>query len=107
MPKYTVIWEFEVRLDKLSEFEKMYDSKGDWAQLFCQGEGFLHTDLVQDIEKENRYVVLDHWQSRVQYLAFREAFNQAYDALDDFSRSLIIQVRLLGAFEATESKIPT
>jgi heme-degrading monooxygenase HmoA len=103
MPKYTVIWEFEVQPDKLAEFEQIYDSQGDWVQLFMRGKGFINTELVQNIETNNRYIVLDHWQSRTHYLLFREAFNQEYDAIDVKSRSLIIQEKLLGAFETVDT----
>lgn len=103
MPKYTVIWEFEVKPDKLTEFEKLYNAQGDWAQLFQRGRGFIRTDLVQNIEASTRYVVLDHWKSRADYLAFREAYNEEYEAIDVISRTSIVKERLLGAFETVEA----
>jgi quinol monooxygenase YgiN len=106
MPKYAVIWEFEVKPEKLSTFEELYGPHGEWVQLFRQGTGFLHTNLVRDIEKSNRYLVLDYWQSRAHYLEFREAFNQPYDTLNEFSRFCLIKERLLGAFEVRESELP-
>ena len=104
MPKYTVIWEFVVKPDKLTEFEKIYNCQGDWAQLFQRGKGFVRTELVQNIEASNRYIVLDHWQSRADYLAFREAYNEEYEIIDSNSRASIIKERLLGAFETVETE---
>jgi heme-degrading monooxygenase HmoA len=104
MSKYTVIWEFEAKPDKLAEFEKMYNSQGGWAQLFQKGRGFIQTELIQNIEASNRYIVLDHWQSRVDYLAFREAYNEEYEIIEANSRASIIKERLLGAFETVESR---
>jgi heme-degrading monooxygenase HmoA len=106
MPKYTVIWEFEVKPDKLTEFEEIYNSQGVWAQLFQKSRGFIQTELVQNIEASNRYIVMDHWQSRADYLAFREAYNEAYENIDADCRASIIKERLLGAFETVENRNP-
>lgn len=99
MPQYTVIWEFEVKPDKISEFEKVYGPAGEWVRLFRQGNGFLRADLIKDIEQSNRYVVLDHWQSREQYLAFREAFISDYEIHHEQSRALTVRQKFIGAFE--------
>src|SRR5262249_6542447 len=96
---YVVIWEFEVKATEIPAFEMTYRSEGDWAELFSQGEGFIRTDLVQDIELPTRYIALDYWQSRAHYLAFREAFNQPYDELDARCRDLTLKETLLGAFQ--------
>lgn len=99
MSHYVVIWEFEVKATEIPAFEIAYRPEGDWVKLLSQGEGFIRTELIQDVKHPTRYIVLDYWQSRADYLAFREAYNQAYDELDVYCRDFTLNETLLGAFQ--------
>jgi heme-degrading monooxygenase HmoA len=95
---YLVIWEFQVRPGAEPDFERIYGPRGDWAQLFSKGEGYLRTDLLRDRERAGRYVVLDHWSSDEHYQRFRAAHQAEYKALDQRCESLTVRESPLGTF---------
>lgn len=106
MSQYVVVWEFIVKTDKMPLFETIYGSEGLWAQLFQKGEGFIRSELIQDIETPNRYLVRDYWQSREQYLLFREMFNQEYEELNAETTALKQSETCLGAFQRISNNLP-
>lgn len=99
---YIVIWEFFVRDGSEKEFERIYGPKGDWAQLFAKGDGYIRTDLVHDREQAGRYVVLDHWTSAEHYQRFRGSHESEYKTLDRKCESLTERETPLGTFSSVD-----
>jgi heme-degrading monooxygenase HmoA len=99
---HVVIWEFLVRAGAESEFERVYGSQGDWAQLFSRSEGYRRTDLLRDREQSGRYVVLDHWHSAEHYQRFRTTHESDYRALDKRCESLTTRETPLGTFSSID-----
>lgn len=93
---YVVIWEFRTKEGHEAEFEQFYGPEGAWAQLFKEGEGYLGTELLQDVGQPGRYLTLDRWHSQAAYLAFQKRWAEAYEALDRRCESLTEQEALLG-----------
>ena len=81
MSGYSYVWEFEVRADRQAEFEAAYGPDGAWVALFREAAGYVGTLLLHDRERPLRYVTVDRWQSRREYLDFRARFAGRYAAL--------------------------
>ena len=96
---YVVIWEFTVSNADAIAFEKVYDSKGDWATLFREARGYIRTELLRDIEFPGRYMTVDYWDSRNDYDTMRRTLNERYQELDARSAGLTLTERKVGAFE--------
>lgn len=94
---YVIVWEFRVRPGQERAFERAYGAEGEWARLFRQGEGYLHTELIRDAHDERRYLTLDRWRSAEAYERFRAHQREAYAALDQRCESLTEHETLLGA----------
>ena len=92
------IWEFRVKPGREPEFERVYRSEGEWAQLFRRGEGFIRTELFTDIEIEGRYITIDHWTSEELYDSFRRQNEDDYAALDLRCEALTQSEKHLGSF---------
>src|SRR5580658_5065714 len=58
-----VVWEFFVRADRVTDFEKYYASSGRWADLFRKSEGFRGTVLLRDTENARRFLTIDSWEN--------------------------------------------
>jgi heme-degrading monooxygenase HmoA len=99
--QYIILWEFEVRVGKEKEFEKMYGSEGAWAQLFRRDDGYHGTELVRDAGKTNRYFTLDFWISQEKYEAFRKENREEYKAIDQECEALTHSEREIGNFVRT------
>ncbi|MBA3893612.1 MAG: hypothetical protein H0X69_07935 [Gemmatimonadales bacterium] len=45
---YHIVWEYEIRPDRLAEFEALYGAAGAWSDLFRLAEGYRGTELFCD-----------------------------------------------------------
>lgn len=95
---YMYIWEFIVRPEKRKQFERVYGPRGAWVQLFKNGRGYKYTDLHHDRAHPHRYITIDCWTSRREYLAFRKRFAADYEVLDEECSILTLRERPLGEY---------
>jgi heme-degrading monooxygenase HmoA len=80
-------------------FEEVYGPNGEWARFFRQGQGFIGTELLRDVEEDDRYVVIDRWESADAYNAFLGDHQEEYLTRSDDSRLYYMQELRLGTFE--------
>lgn len=80
--EYAYIWEYLVRPEAVSEFERTYGPEGLWADLFRRHSGYLRTELHRDLRRPGRYVTIDYWRSREACDAFRQEFASEFESLD-------------------------
>lgn len=95
---YHIVWEYEVRADRLVEFEALYGPAGAWSRLFRQAGQYRGTDLFRDTERPTHFITLDRWTSRSAYEAYLSANRGAYERLDEAGAALTTAERRLGAF---------
>jgi len=95
---HVIIWEFEVKPDRLSEFVAAYSANGAWAQLFRQAKGYLGTELLSATGGPARYVTIDRWHSAEDFIRFQADFAESYRALDAVCESLTMTEREIGSF---------
>jgi heme-degrading monooxygenase HmoA len=79
---YVVLWEYQVKAEKRSEFEKIYSANGAWADLFKTGTGYLGTELLRNENEPLHYLTIDRWDSRESYEAFQSQRENEYKHLD-------------------------
>jgi heme-degrading monooxygenase HmoA len=97
--RYLIIWEFRVRSGMEARFEKAYGPSGDWAQFLAQGEGYVKTELNDDLNDSRRYVTLDFWVSGEAYENFRRLHAAEYGELDQKFEELTEKELEIGKFE--------
>ncbi len=95
---YVIIWEYQVKAERVTEFETIYDSKGTWAQLFRKHPGYLGTDLLRDSNDPQRYITIDRWVSSEAYNSFQAKWQDEYKKLDARCENLTDSESFLGAF---------
>jgi quinol monooxygenase YgiN len=100
-----IVWVFEARPDRLPEFEDIYGVDGSWAKLFCTAEGYIDTALFRDLEKANRFLVIDRWSNRKSFESFKQRHAAAYDALDRQCEELTLVESKIGIFDSQASQI--
>jgi heme-degrading monooxygenase HmoA len=92
-----LVFRYDVRDPE--EFARGYGPNGEWAQFFRQGAGFIGTELLQDVDEPDRYLVIDRWESADAYNAFLEAFGDEYLRRSDESRFYYLQELRFGTFQ--------
>ena len=98
-PAFAVVWEFRVRPRKRRAFEQAYGPDGDWAQLFRRFEGYLGTELFNDRATPLRYITIDRWASRQDFLQMKKRNVSAYRTLDTKCEALTTRERRIGEFD--------
>lgn len=99
---YLIVWEFRVKPGQESGFEQVYGPEGAWAQFFRRGEGYLGTELVQDIKEPGRYLTLDLWTSRLAYEHFHKQNVVEYQAIGRHCEAMTEREVELGRFEPAD-----
>jgi len=97
---YFIIWEFQVKVECIAEFEKVYGENGAWTELFRKGTGYLGTELLHDSSHLQRYLTIDRWASATDYASFLSTWKKEYESLDSQYEDLIEQEALLGKWES-------
>lgn len=101
--QYLVVWEFQVRAGSEAQFEAIYGPSGDWVRLFSKADGFIRTELNQDLNNPRRYLTFDYWTSKAAYESFRQQSREAYSAIDHRCEGLTEKETALGTFESVRS----
>ncbi len=99
---YKYIWEYRIHPDHSAEFESSYGEKGEWVGLFQRHPGYIGTELLKDQNDPLRFLTIDTWISRAQYLSFREEFRKEFDAIDTKCEAYTIKEQFLGDFDSQE-----
>ncbi|MDP9269126.1 MAG: antibiotic biosynthesis monooxygenase [Acidobacteriota bacterium] len=98
-----VIWEYRVHRAKADAFEKYYGARGDWAQFFRQGAGYLGTTLLRDPDvvgvEAGHYATIDQWDSAGDFQRFKEKFAAEYKQRDAHCTQFTSDERFVGQFE--------
>jgi heme-degrading monooxygenase HmoA len=97
---YVILWEYQVKPEKQSEFERLYASDGAWAELFKKGTGYLGTELLRAENQSNRCLTLDRWASKKEYEHFLAEWETDYKALDARCEDLTETERLAGGWHS-------
>lgn len=97
---YVIIWEYQVKVDHVADFETIYASNGGWGELFRKDEGYLGTELLRDLDHAQRYITIDRWVSSRAYESFLAQWRKEYEALDAYCKDLTKHEILLGKWES-------
>ena len=81
------------------EFERAYGPKGEWAQFFRQGRGYIGSELLRDLEEPERYLVIDRWESAEAYNAFLAEHESEYVRRSEEAQLHYVQELRFGTFE--------
>lgn len=93
---YRLVWEFDAKQERLTDFEQVYSPEGRWVRFFRLSDDYLGTELYRNVRHPQRFIIVDAWRSRQAYEAFRKANAAEYATLDEWCRQLLEHERMLG-----------
>ena len=88
---FAAVWRFEVREERIAEFERHYGRDGSWAQLFRKGRGFIGTELFRSTSENGVYLTIDTWESEDAFHDFKRVHAVDYEALDRECESMTVR----------------
>ena len=92
-------WEYSVHADRITDFKTAYGPEGDWVKLFNQADGYLRTELLEDLDKPGRFVSTDFWDSRQDWEKMKLLNSAEYTRIDQACERLTDDEQFLGFFE--------
>jgi heme-degrading monooxygenase HmoA len=95
---YVIIWEYQVKPECVTEFERIYAPNGEWADLFIKGDGYLGTELLHDPNRPLQYISIDRWISSQAHDLFHSRWEVEYNALDKRCENLTDKEAFRGAY---------
>lgn len=95
---HIIIWEYVVKPEMRSEFQRFYLSDGTWTELFKKNAGYLGTELLHDTINPYRFITIDRWASEEAYRSFHKSYRNEYQDLDKECESLTESESLVGNF---------
>ena len=101
---FVYIWEYIVKDQCLTEFEKTYGPEGDWVQLFKKAKGYIATDLHRDVSNANRFVTVDSWNTKEDRDNFRKEYSKEFELLDEYCERFTEQEKPIGDFDSIVSQ---
>ena len=93
---YLILWEYQVKADQITEFEKTYGPEGAWSELFQKHPGYLGSELLRDVSQPQRYITIDRWASSEAYNSFQAKWQDEYKELDARCESFMDSESFLG-----------
>jgi len=95
-----IVWEFLARADAVADFENAYGPRGEWARLFERFPGYGGTVLLRDTADRRRFLTIDRWESRRDFLEMHAGAAEEYARLDARVSALTESEHDVGVFEA-------
>ena len=95
---YLTIWEYKITSEKKDEFENLYGNHGEWVKLFQKFSGFIKTELHRDINNPDKYVTIDHWESKEAYNQFKKLSKEDFLEIDKIGEGLTVEEKHIGEF---------
>ena len=99
-------WEYIVKEGFREEFQRVYGPGGDWEQLFKKADGYIKTDLHQDMSNKKRYLTIDYWSTNVHLDNFLIHYSKEYSLLDERCEKYTSQESLIGNFDLLNHSYP-
>ena len=94
-----IFWRYRVHPSQRLAFEHAYGASGEWSRLFARHPGYRRTRLFRHRDESGIYLVVDVWEARTDYDAFRRRYAAEYRRLDRQFALLRLEEHLLGYYE--------
>jgi heme-degrading monooxygenase HmoA len=95
-----IMWQFEVKPGRESEFEELYGIEGEWSAMNRHARSYLGTSFLRDQNRSSRYLVIEYWSEMLVYEQHRAFRSDAVASLEQRSQELVDSVEPLGIFSA-------
>ncbi len=97
-----LFYRYRVHPSQARAFEHAYGPAGPWNALFATHSGFRRTRLFKHKNVTGVYILIDAWESKADWDAFRLENAEAYARLDRELRLLYLEEHLIGYYEGED-----
>jgi quinol monooxygenase YgiN len=95
-----IMWQFEVKDGKESEFEQLYGTDGEWNVINRQTRSYLGSSFLRDQNRPARYILIEYWSEMLVYEQHKSYKSDTFTNLEARRTALVESVEPLGIFTA-------
>ena len=97
-----IMWQFEVKDGRETEFEQLYGVNGEWTAMNRQTRSYLGSSFLRDQTLPSRYVVIEYWSEMVVYEQHRSYRSDAITTFEARRTEIVKTVEPLGVYTALD-----
>ena len=97
-----IVWQFEIRPGRETEFEAFYGADGEWTAASRHSRSYLGSSFLRDQSRSSRYLVIEYWSEMLVYERHKVYRDDEIARLDARRSELVTSVEPLGVFTALD-----
>jgi len=102
MSMIAIMWRFDVKNGRETEFEEFYGADGAWTTLNRHTRSYLGSSFLRDQNRPSRYIVIEYWSEMVVYEEHRAYRSDAIASLEERRTALVESLEPTGIFTALD-----
>jgi quinol monooxygenase YgiN len=97
-----IMWQFDVKHGRESEFEDLYGVDGEWTTMNRQTRSYLGSSFLRDQNQPSRYILIEYWSEMLVYEQHRSYRSPARAAFEARRTMVVESVAPLGVYTALD-----
>jgi quinol monooxygenase YgiN len=97
-----LVWQFQVKKARESEFEDFCGADGPWAALGRRSRSFLGSSFLRDLAQPGRYFLIEYWSEMLVYERHQADSGDEIRQLERERAELLEGATPLGIFSALD-----
>jgi hypothetical protein len=95
-----IVWQFDIRAGKETEFEQFYGADGEWTAVNRHSRSYLGSSFLRDQNRSSRYMVIEYWSEMLVYEQHKTYKSDEITKLDTRRKELVAAAEPVGVFTA-------
>jgi quinol monooxygenase YgiN len=101
-PMIAIVWQFEIRPGRETEFEAFYGADGEWTAASRHSRSYLGSSFLRDQSRSSRYLVIEYWSEMLVYERHKAYHSDQTKQLLVRRDELVSSVEPMGVFTALD-----
>ena len=97
-----IVWQFDVRAGRETEFERFYGADGEWTAVNRHSRSYLGSSFLRDQNLSSRYLVIEYWSEMIVYEQHKAYKRAQLTNLDTRRKELVASAEAVGVFTALD-----
>ena len=97
-----VVWQFDVKPGRESEFEQFYGANGEWTAMNRRSRSYIGSSFLRDQGRPLRYLMIEYWSEMLVYEQHQVSKRDEIRKLEAQQKGVVAGVEPLGIFSALD-----
>lgn len=97
-----IVWQFEVKPGKETDFEKFFGADGDWSAASRHSRSYLGSSFLRDQNNTSRYLMIEYWSEMLVYEQHKTYRHDELVVLEARRDELVASVEPMGIYTALD-----